>query len=147
EIPTALMNAVEGGQRPSSLGTELEVSEQVFTGGGQTGLLLHQVDWRNTPLGSVFSWPQIQKAVVSTALANPLPTSVVWGAEMIQLYNDAYAGLLGDGHPAALGRPLREAPPASWELLGPHLERVRATGRPALLEDYPLSILSQGQPG
>ncbi len=43
------------------------------------------------------------------------PTFVVWGADLIMLYNDSFAPILGSRHPAALGRPFHEVWPESWE--------------------------------
>jgi hypothetical protein len=34
--------------------------------------------------------------------------AVRWGPKLVMLYNDGYREILGDKHPAALGRPLRE---------------------------------------
>jgi PAS fold len=45
--------------------------------------------------------------------------SVRWGPDLIMIYNDAYAALLGDRHPRALGRPLREIWAEIYSELGP----------------------------
>jgi PAS domain S-box-containing protein len=81
-------------------------------------------DWASTPLGSILSWPQSLKTAVEVMLASGFPASMLWGREAILLYNDANTRILGDLHPAALGRPIFEALPArrpGWE---PVLRRV-----------------------
>src|SRR5713226_4479627 len=47
-----------------------------------------------------------------------------WGPEMIMIYNDAYAPILGDKHPRVLGAPLREVWPEIYDKLGPLNESI-----------------------
>ena len=65
-------------------------------------------DWSTSRLGSPSSWPQSLKTVVSLMLHSRMPVFLAWGPELSLLYNDAYLGILGERHPAALGRPLYE---------------------------------------
>lgn len=88
-------------------------------------------DWSNTPLGPMEQWPQPLKTAVQIALDSAFPTYVWWGPQLIQLYNDAVAAVLGDMHPAALGQPARECWAALWPQVGPILEPVLATGKAA----------------
>lgn len=60
-------------------------------------------DWSNSSLGSPETWPQSLRAIVSMMLNSKFPMFVAWGAELCLLYNDAYAQILGQKHPAALG--------------------------------------------
>jgi hypothetical protein len=39
-------------------------------------------------------------------LASPEPVSIVWGADRIQVYNDAYVPIAAERHPGALEDPL-----------------------------------------
>lgn len=68
-------------------------------------------DWAATPLGPRESWPTSLRTVVDLVLSSALSTSVLWGDDLIQIYNDAYARVLGPRHPAALGRPVLEVWP------------------------------------
>src|SRR5262249_35733477 len=72
------------------------------------------------------------------------PASVLWGPEGVQLYNGAYAALLGPLHPRALGQAFREGWPEAWEALSAHVERVLVTGGPVRLEDCPLPLHRDG---
>jgi PAS domain S-box-containing protein len=76
-------------------------------------------NWSTTPIGPAEGWPQSLKWCVELILASGFPMSVRWGPELTMIYNDAYAALLGDRHPQALGRPLREIWPEIYDQLGP----------------------------
>nr|WP_280856134.1 PAS domain-containing protein [Pararoseomonas indoligenes] len=52
--------------------------------------------------------------------------AVLWGPELIQIYNDGYRGLMGTKHPAGLGEAARECWPEAWESNAPIYRRVWA---------------------
>jgi signal transduction histidine kinase/ActR/RegA family two-component response regulator len=59
-------------------------------------------------------------------LSNSFAMAALWGPELIEIYNDAYADLIGPKHPGALGRGARENWPEFWPLTAPVVERVQA---------------------
>ncbi len=61
-------------------------------------------DWSATPLGPAETWPESLRTAVGICLSSQLPMFVWWGPELINIYNDAYAPVLGKRHPDALGR-------------------------------------------
>lgn len=65
-------------------------------------------DWNRTPLGAPEKWPQPLKTLVGLLLAADQPMFICWGHDHLLLYNDAYAPMLADRHPGALGRPFFE---------------------------------------
>jgi PAS domain S-box-containing protein len=73
--------------------------------------LIHGHDWIATPLGDPAGWLPCLKIATELMLASSLPTALLWGRQLIQIYNDAYVAILGDDHPAALGR--------TWEAIRP----------------------------
>jgi PAS domain S-box-containing protein len=73
-------------------------------GNGEMARRIRQHDWEATPLGPPERWPDRVRALVELMLESPEMTSLMWGADAIQLYNDAYAAGIGDRHPEALGR-------------------------------------------
>jgi PAS domain S-box-containing protein len=77
-------------------------------GGGATGELIAHFDWAATPLGPLSSWPQSLKTTTSILLHSSAPMAVMWGEEGVMIYNDAYADLIGQAHPGALGAPAHE---------------------------------------
>ena len=56
-------------------------------------------DWAATPLGPRGGWPAALTWSVDLVLASGFPMAVRWGPDLV-IYNDAYAALLGDKHPA-----------------------------------------------
>jgi PAS domain S-box-containing protein len=102
-------------------------------------------DWAATPLGVRTSWPSSLKLVVDLMLASGFPMAVRWGPDLITLYNDAYAPLLGERHPSALGRPARDVWPEIWAELGPLSESILHGERPAFFaEDHPWAVRRNG---
>lgn len=100
------------------------------TGGGEMGVLVRAHDWRATPLGAVEAWPQSLRTSVDLILDAEVPMTVWWGPALVQIYNDAYRGLVGAKHPHILGRPARQAWSEAWDVMGPKLEGVFSSGRP-----------------
>lgn len=86
---------------------------------GEMSALVRQHDWSATPLGPIPSWPQPLKTIVEFALESPLAMVVLWGPELIRIYNDAFRPLLGELHPAALGQPAEAVLPKLWEFAAP----------------------------
>jgi signal transduction histidine kinase/PAS domain-containing protein len=93
-----------------------------------------RLDWAATPLGPVAGWPRVLRTVVQVVLDSGLPNIVLWGPQLIQIYNDAYATIIQGKHPHALGRGNREVWPEVWHLNGPRFARVFA-GETVTLED------------
>jgi hypothetical protein len=70
--------------------------------------LVQTYEWVATPIGLPATWPRALKTVIDIAISSRQPMFVAWGKELTFLYNDAYAGILGDKHPEALGRPFQQ---------------------------------------
>jgi PAS domain S-box-containing protein len=85
------------------------------------GAAMRAKDWTATPLGSAEVWPQSLKTLVALMLASGQPMFVVWEpTHQILLYNDAYALLLRNKHPNALGRPILDV----WYETGDNLSEM-----------------------
>ncbi len=70
-------------------------------------------DWAATPLGPIESWPQCLRSVVGLLVPSGFAMVALWGAELIQIYNDIYRDLMGAKHPRGLGQPAAEC---WWEI-------------------------------
>jgi PAS domain S-box-containing protein len=104
-------------------------------------------DWAATSIGARETWPESLRWSVDLVLASGFPMAVHWGSDLIQIYNDAYAGLLGEKHPAALGRPAREIWPEIYDRLGPLCEQIMRGERDGFFaEDHPWLIQRYGVP-
>jgi signal transduction histidine kinase len=77
----------------------------ILPGGGQTGDLLRAADWSASPLGQPSGWPQPLKTLLSVIMGSNQPMFVSWGEAGTMLYNDAYAEILAQKHPSAVGQP------------------------------------------
>lgn len=117
-----------------------------LAGGGTSGALMRNLDWSATPLGPTAAWPQSLRTSVSTCLNCSFPILIWWGSQLVMLYNDAYATILGDKHPRALGLPGQQVWPEIWDTIGPMLGRVMEHGEATPAEDLPLVLHRHGYP-
>jgi GAF domain-containing protein len=99
--------------------------------GTEMGARVRAFDWASTPLGPVESWSTGLRTAVRTCLASDFGMLVLWGPELVKIYNDRYRELLGaEKHPGALGRPVREVWPEIWDEIGPMIRAVVDTQVP-----------------
>ena len=112
-------------------------------GGGTMGAKLRAFDWAATPLGAIDTWSPVMRSTVNTAMLSGFPVALFFGPDLICIYNDGYAPMLGQ-KPEALGVPLRETWAEVWEQLKPIAEKALA-GEPTFIEDYPLETLRFGK--
>jgi signal transduction histidine kinase len=116
----------------------------LFAGKGEIRNLARDLDWAGTPLGPVVGWSQSLRSTVRTLLSSQYPMILTWGPAFTQIYNDAYAKLIGAGHPAALGGDIRTTLAASWDTLGPMIARVMRTGEANWTPALPLLMERAG---
>src|ERR1700730_5157623 len=98
-------------------------TDLVHPPGGRAQLVAAK-HWGQTPLGAPATWSASLKLTVELILACGFPMAIRWGPEMVMIYNDAYAPILGDKHPRVLGAPLREVWPEIYDELGPLNESI-----------------------
>ena len=65
--------------------------------------MCRDMPWATTPLGPSEDWPMSLCTAVQLVLAQPSPAVLLWGPQLVTIYNDAARPLLGDRHPALLG--------------------------------------------
>jgi PAS domain S-box-containing protein len=117
-----------------------------LAGGGEMGALMRSKDWRNTFLGPLGKWPRSLQVSAGICVSSRFDLIVWWGPELVMLYNDSYRRTLGTKHPDALGRPGMEVYPEIWDVIGPMLERVLATGEATWSADLLLLLERNGYP-
>ncbi|HZG47500.1 MAG TPA: GAF domain-containing protein, partial [Allosphingosinicella sp.] len=100
--------------------------------------------WSETPLGAMETWPDALKISLSIAEHSAFPMAVYWGEDLRLLYNDPWAPFLGERHPWALGRPAREVWSDIWDIVGPQLEQVFATGEGISADEQMLPMVRDG---
>jgi len=99
-------------------------------------------DWSRTPLGSPAQWATSLRTVVGIILGSRFPMLLWWGADLVHVYNDGYAPILGDKHPGALGRPASKVWAEIWHVVGPMAEGVLA-GEPATWSEDLLLLMNR----
>ena len=100
-----------------------------WLGSGEMADRVRAARWAESSVGPIESWSEGLRVLVSQVLASPMPAKLVWGAELVQIYNDAYIPILGHKHPAALGLPMRASSPEIWAASAPVYERLLRNGR------------------
>ncbi|MDB4989943.1 MAG: Sensor protein, partial [Myxococcaceae bacterium] len=103
--------------------------------GGETGALIRAFDWSTTSLGPMSQWPQSLRTSVSTMLRSPYPITLFWGRDLVMLYNDPFKPIHGEKHPATMGASAHQALAEAWEVLGPLVAKVLASGEPVYVEN------------
>lgn len=86
-------------------------------------------DWAATPVGPIETWPPSLRTALSICLESRFPILIWWGPELVMLYNEPYAQILGNKHPHALGQRGIDCFPEIWDLIGPMLAEVREQGK------------------
>jgi len=102
-------------------------------GGGEMEKLIREYDWSRTSLGDIATWPQSLRTAANICLSSPFACLILWGREMVRIYNNAYAEMLGNMHPALLGSKGKEGLPEVWNRIGHILEAAFVKGESANL--------------
>ena len=124
-----------GGVLVTVAGSAADRNLSFVQGGGECGALIRAFDWSTTCLGAMSAWPQSLRTSVSTMLRSPYPIILFWARDRVMLYNDPFRPILGEKHPGTVGASGREALAEAWEILGPLMDRVLATGEPLFIEN------------
>jgi two-component sensor histidine kinase len=112
--------------------------------GGAMGAATLNFAWSSTALGPIDEWPNTLRTAVGIMLSSQFPMALVWGEDLITLYNDAFVPILGT-KPSGLGRPFRDIWHEAWHVIGPIAARAFA-GEAVFIEDFPLIVERRGFP-
>jgi Stage II sporulation protein E (SpoIIE)/PAS fold len=102
-------------------------------------------DWATTPLGAEELWSPTLRTAASTVLNTRFAMLLMWGPDLVMVYNDAYAPMLGLRHPKALGQCVPDVWVDVWADIEPMITEVFAGGVTAF-EDLPLVMTRNGFP-
>lgn len=114
-----------------------------FSGDSDLARMMRDHDWSQSPLGDPDSWPRSLQTVVALLVQSKFPMFAAWGPELAFLYNDAYAEILGNKHPDALGRPFFEIWSEIWSDISPLIDAAMS-GRSVYQQDLPLVMNRKG---
>ncbi|OBG75031.1 SpoIIE family protein phosphatase [Mycobacterium sp. E3305] len=114
--------------------------------GGEMGRRFAEFDWASHPLGSPADWRAEVRVAVAVALTSRFPI-VLWlcPGDLFLMYNDGYAQILGDKHPAALGSRAEQVWSEIWPQISPMLTSVMETGVATWSDDLMLPLMTAGQ--
>jgi signal transduction histidine kinase len=84
------------------------------------------------------------REALSLCLRSRFQLAIYWGPQLILIYNDAERDVLGAMHPGALGRPAAEVLADMWDVVGPMLHGVLATGDATWSVDQALWLKRHG---
>ena len=113
--------------------------ERLFPGDSEMAARMRTLDWSATDFGPPANWPENLRVAVSICLPCRFPIVIWWGKRFCLLYNDAHLPMLtAEKHPRVLARPGIECWPEVWDLIGPMLESVLATGKATWSENSEL---------
>jgi PAS domain S-box-containing protein len=113
----------------------------LFPGDSELARRMRALDWSQTALGPPQHWPENLRIAVRICLTSRFPIVLWWGRDYTMFYNDAYRSFLGRAkHPQWLGRSGRACWQEIWEVIGPMLEGVFATGQATWSQDLLLTL-------
>ena len=72
-----------------------------LVGGGDMGELIRSMDWSSTPLGPRADWPYPLQVITNISLSSTFAMAILWGKELIFIYNDAYRIIAAEASPCA----------------------------------------------
>jgi PAS domain S-box-containing protein len=102
-------------------------------------LLVAQMDWASSAFGEREAWPPQLSSMIEVVLTSRFPMFLLWGAERLMIYNDAYVPILGTLHPAALGRPFFEVWPDVGAEVGASIDKA-FSGEASYFENLPVTV-------
>lgn len=100
----------------------------LFQGEGKMRELLREIDWSETPLGPVSTWPRSLRLPVEICLNNRFPMCIWWGPELTMIYNDAFMFLCGKSHRTAAGKSARVFWASAWPTIEDQVNSVFERG-------------------
>lgn len=112
----------------------------------QIDALFRDLERCKAALGAPDSWPHSLRNTVQLMLGSQFPMFVLWGEQLLYVYNDAYRPILGARHPDALGQPFTSVWP---ELIDSEIMSIiqRAMqGESVFFENLPVTLTRNGYP-
>jgi PAS domain S-box-containing protein len=113
---------------------------------GETSELLRAFDWSQTSLGPTALWPQTLRTTVDIVLCSPVPMVLLWGADGIMIYNDAYRDFAAARHPRLFGSKVLEGWPEVADFNRHIMDTVWARGETLSFRSEHLVLHRHGVP-
>jgi len=137
------------GEHANSIGSDMHVrcsgNCNRILASGEMGDRVRNHDWTKTALGPIHSWSEALVVSTNLMLSCQFPSVLLWGAEMIQIYNDASLPLMAEKHPSALGQRAQECWAEAWHIIGPQFEAAFHDGIPTHKENMLVPVIRHGK--
>jgi len=101
---------------------------------------IRSVDWARTPLGPPTTWDHSLHQAVNLVLADPSPAAVLWGNDLIMIYNESFVDFAGSKHPTLMGRSPRTEYREVWASFEAIIHTGRTTGKATRHKDVKLRL-------
>lgn len=122
-----------------------EIVAYRFLGDGQAAARIREIDWRHTCAGDASGWSQSLKSMLGTMTRSRMPMLLLLGADLVQIYNDAYVEQGLSRHPAQMGVPTADTWPEVILLLAEQFADVLKHVTPTVHENSMLQLLRNGR--
>ena len=86
--------------------------------------LARSMDWRDTAVGDVGTWPQSLRTALSVVFESKFPMLLCWSRDFIQFYNDPFRPILGANKHPAFGKSTQDTFSEAWHIVGPLFAQV-----------------------
>ncbi|THD63625.1 PAS domain-containing protein [Phenylobacterium sp.] len=108
------------------------------------GRLIATHDW-SASLGQLSVWRESLKTTVGLMLNSAVPMVLLWGADGIMIYNDAYSVFAAGRHPQILGSKVRQGWPEVADF-NDNVMKVGLAGGTLAYKDQELTLYRRGKP-
>ena len=93
-------------------------------GPSEAAQLIRATAWSHTSLDAPETWCTTLRTTVDLLLVCKFPMVLLWGPDLVQIYNDGYRIIMGSKHPAGMGQPTQACWPEVWEFNEPIYSQV-----------------------
>ena len=112
--------------------------------GSEMGEVIFAHDWSGSGLGPLSTWPNYLKFAVNMVLLMPSPAILLWGRDLLQIYNDSCRNLMRAKHSICLSQPIRECWPEIWDCASTICDSVMRRWESFDFEDVHLRVNRNG---
>lgn len=116
--------------------------ESLLLGNGPIVKHIADLDWSETPLGPMITWPQSFKTALGIALHSDTPKLLVWGSDLLTFYNDSYAKGMGRLQGEGIGQPFPKFRPQAWRIARKYFEAA-LKGKGETIRDLPVPTMRE----
>src|ERR1700733_5134469 len=120
------------------------IPEPLFASGGEMGAVMAATDWRSTPLGEPSGWAPALRTAAGVCLECRFPMLIMWGPELVMIYNDAFRPILAEKHPRSMGQVGADCWAEIWDVVGPMLHGVLESATTIWSEDQLMVLDRRG---